>query len=266
MMFQEGEALLSDLPAPGEAVHAIMSGRYDLLVLLAAMLDIHPPRAGRCGSRPSVSARPMPSSCLNSRRTRRSARLVLLCSSFFKGTASSCSRRSATTWPPSRLAGSRPCGRIAKAGLLRFRGRDEAGDREQRANLRTNSNKEQLCVLNDRALHDWYAVWLDRMVSDSQGDGFEIAPNGLTRCSASASTADSSTTCCSTLQNRGGASANGSCGTTSPPPTSCCRTDGAEPRAALGPPSPSGGPCWPDDPSRGRLLDRRPHPQGRGGA
>ena len=31
------------------------------------------------------------------------------------------------------------------------------------ANLRTNSNREQLTVIRDRSLHDWHAVWIDEL-------------------------------------------------------------------------------------------------------
>ena len=38
------------------------------------------------------------------------------------------------------------------------------------ANLRTNSNREQFCLTDDAALHDWHAGWIDAMVSQHEGD------------------------------------------------------------------------------------------------
>ena len=35
---------------------------------------------------------------------------------------------------------------------------------EGSANLRTNKNREQLCVVRDRALHDWHAAWIDPLL------------------------------------------------------------------------------------------------------
>ncbi|MCI0639271.1 MAG: hypothetical protein L0Y70_09355 [Gemmataceae bacterium] len=32
---------------------------------------------------------------------------------------------------------------------------------EGSANLRTNSNREQFVLVNDAALHDWHAAWID---------------------------------------------------------------------------------------------------------
>ena len=52
MMFREARELLSALPGPGEAVHAIMTGRYDLCCCWSALLDLHPRRAAGCGLRP----------------------------------------------------------------------------------------------------------------------------------------------------------------------------------------------------------------------
>ena len=39
---------------------------------------------------------------------------------------------------------------------------------EGSANLRTNSNREQFCLLNHPGLHDWHALWIDELVSHGQ--------------------------------------------------------------------------------------------------
>jgi hypothetical protein len=39
---------------------------------------------------------------------------------------------------------------------------------EGSANLRTNSNREQFCLLLHAALHDWHAGWIDETVSHGQ--------------------------------------------------------------------------------------------------
>jgi hypothetical protein len=41
---------------------------------------------------------------------------------------------------------------------------------EGSANLRTNSNREQFCLLNHPGLHDWHATWIDETVTHGQGD------------------------------------------------------------------------------------------------
>jgi hypothetical protein len=32
---------------------------------------------------------------------------------------------------------------------------------EGSANLRTNNNREQFCLVNSAELHDWHAAWID---------------------------------------------------------------------------------------------------------
>jgi hypothetical protein len=39
---------------------------------------------------------------------------------------------------------------------------------EGSANLRTNRNMENLCVVNDACLHDWHAAWIDRKVREHE--------------------------------------------------------------------------------------------------
>ena len=38
------------------------------------------------------------------------------------------------------------------------------------ANLRKNDSLEQLSATRDRELHDWHAVWIDRLVSARHAD------------------------------------------------------------------------------------------------
>ena len=39
---------------------------------------------------------------------------------------------------------------------------------EGSANLRTNRNMENLCVVNDAGLHDWHSAWIDRKVREHE--------------------------------------------------------------------------------------------------
>src|SRR5262249_2027011 len=41
---------------------------------------------------------------------------------------------------------------------------------EGSANLRTNKNLENLCVINDPRLHDWHATWIDVKVREHEID------------------------------------------------------------------------------------------------
>jgi hypothetical protein len=43
---------------------------------------------------------------------------------------------------------------------------------EGSANLRTNSNREQSCLIHDAGLHDWHALWMDEfLASHESGEG-----------------------------------------------------------------------------------------------
>jgi hypothetical protein len=41
---------------------------------------------------------------------------------------------------------------------------------EGSANLRSNGNREQFCLTEDAALHDWHAAWIDQLVTAHEGD------------------------------------------------------------------------------------------------
>jgi hypothetical protein len=41
---------------------------------------------------------------------------------------------------------------------------------EGSANLRTNSNLEQFCLVNNPELHDWHAAWVDDLVTKHETD------------------------------------------------------------------------------------------------
>jgi hypothetical protein len=41
---------------------------------------------------------------------------------------------------------------------------------ETSANLRTNSNQEQLTLVNDRPLCDWHGAWIDALVNRHERD------------------------------------------------------------------------------------------------
>jgi hypothetical protein len=173
-MFREARALLPHLPTgPGEATHAIMTGRYDLMVLLAAALGHY---GGGCQSLRiatlSFNARNV-SEIANLLRAGPAAGVggvTLLCSAFFRDhnrEEFAAARREAARFPGRwRLAAARSHAKVACADL---------GGRklvlEGSANLRTNSNREQLTAVLDAGLHDWHAAWIDALVDEHEHDG-----------------------------------------------------------------------------------------------
>jgi hypothetical protein len=47
---------------------------------------------------------------------------------------------------------------------------------ESSANLRTNSNQEQLTLVNDRPLCVWHGAWIDALVSRHERDDTDTGP------------------------------------------------------------------------------------------
>jgi hypothetical protein len=166
-MLAEAADVLQVLPAEGESLHAVMTGRYDLMHLLAVLID-------RLGV---IDQARIATLSYNARNLAEMIRLLgdgkvktltLLCSAFFRD-------HNKELW---------------HATLAEFRGRSQraaaarshckviclqtaAGERwtmEGSANLRTNSNREQIALYRDAPLHDWHAAWIEAQVSAHEGE------------------------------------------------------------------------------------------------
>jgi len=164
---REAGEVLAVLPGPGEALHAIMTGRYDLCDLLDVMLT-------RLGTATHVRIATL---SFNARNVERMAawtegagavqRLTLLCSRFFvEHNPETFEQLREALRPPHRLAAARShckivCFDFGTRGKLALEGS---------ANLRSNSNTENLCLIRDAALHDWHAAYIDAEVSKHEGD------------------------------------------------------------------------------------------------
>ncbi|MDB5312180.1 MAG: hypothetical protein JWO38_6382 [Gemmataceae bacterium] len=155
--------LLPDLPAPGEAIHVLMTGQFDLAQVIAAVVRRTPCRhlriatlcysrrnaAELCGLLESRAADPLP--------------LTFLVSEFFTGHNKELHewfREQLAPYPSVRLGAARSHCKIALFDL----GPGDGLVFEGSANLRTNGNREQLTVIRDRAVHDWHAGWIDSLV------------------------------------------------------------------------------------------------------
>src|SRR5262249_9575533 len=89
--------------------------------------------------------------------------LGLLCSQFFKDHSKADYARTACELlgRGQRLAASRN-----HAKVVTFLFADGcAYSLEGSANLRSNSNREQFCLVNDRGLHDWHSRWIDEALA-----------------------------------------------------------------------------------------------------
>ncbi|MBX9622701.1 MAG: hypothetical protein K2X82_02700 [Gemmataceae bacterium] len=160
--------LLPDLPAPGEAVHALMTGFYDLGQVIAAVCRARP--VGRlrvatlCYSRRNVAE------LVGLLDAGAVGAVTLLASDFFRGhnkDLDAWARGELAARPGCRVGAARThckvvCFDLGPADGLVFEGS---------ANLRTNRNREQLTAIRDRPLHDWHAAWIDQLVTaDAEGE------------------------------------------------------------------------------------------------
>ena len=163
----EAADALAVLPAAGETVHALMTGRYDLMHVLIRVID-------RLGT---VEAMRIATLSYNVRNLAEMLRLLdsgavrqltLLCSAFFRD-------HNTELWDETleefrdrrqRAAAARS---HAKVVLFSF----ASGQRltvSGSANLRSNGNVEQVLLADGAGLHDWFATWLDSTVTAHEGE------------------------------------------------------------------------------------------------
>lgn len=167
-LLAEAAGVLSVLPAEGESLHALMTGRYDLMHLLAALVErLGAVEAARIATL-AYSARNLAEllALLDGGKVKM---LTLLCSAFFRD-------HNRNLWEQT-LAEFRKRGQRAAAARSHCKVitlATAAGERyalEGSANLRTNSNREQFALFRDAGLHDWHAAWIDQLVTAHEGEG-----------------------------------------------------------------------------------------------
>jgi hypothetical protein len=166
-MLAEATEVLTVLPAEGESLHAIMTGRYDLMHLLAVLVDrlgtIEAARIATLSYNRKNLAEML--ALLDDGKVRT---LTLLCSAFFRDHNRELWEETLSEFRDrrQRAAAARSHAKVvtlAIAGGARYA-------LEGSANLRTNSNREQFALFRDAALHDWHAGWIDQLVTQHEGD------------------------------------------------------------------------------------------------
>ncbi len=166
----EAADVLTVLPDDGESLHAVMTGRYDLMQLLVVLID-------RLGT---IDQARVATLSYNRRNLvemlalldgGKVKTLTLLCSAFFRDHNKELWEETLTEFRErgQRAAAARSHCKVitlATAGSDRW-------TMEGSANLRTNSNREQFALFRDPELHDWHAAWIDELVSAHEGEAEE---------------------------------------------------------------------------------------------
>jgi hypothetical protein len=157
------------LPGPGESLHALLTGYYDLMLVLTCVIQ----------SRPSVCQTLRMATLAFSKKNvaemcrlldgRLVERLTLLCSDFmaksnpsvYQGAVGELAEYRQQTVASARTHCKVTTMAFADGVKLVFEGS---------ANLRTNRNVEQLTIFGDPHLHDWHAAWIDAKVREHEID------------------------------------------------------------------------------------------------
>jgi hypothetical protein len=158
-MLREVGDILPRLPAPGESLHALMTG-------LVITSHATPCKLLRIATLAFSSRNVHEIAQLMDRGAVRSLRLI--CSDFFAkdNPALFEEARQALAERGAKLAAPRS---HAKVCCLEFEGGAKLVF-EGSANLRTNSNIEQFSLVNDAELHDWHAAWMDGKTREWESD------------------------------------------------------------------------------------------------
>lgn len=160
-MLHEAEGVLAFIPESGESLHAVMTGFYDLMHLIAVLID-------RLGTVAHLRIATLSYNSRNLHEMRKLlaegkvGRLTLLTSCFFRDHNEELWETTLREFGPAghKAAAARSHAKVATLDCADGRKFSIEGS----ANLRTNRNQEQFALFHDAALHDWHSSWIDDMV------------------------------------------------------------------------------------------------------
>ncbi len=156
--------LLPVIPPPGEAVHCLMGGNFDLGQVVCALVRNHPVEHLRIAT--LAYSKKTAAEALTAVEKGHVGRLSLLVSSFF-----ATHNKELFEWVNAEIAahfpGSRQAAARSHCKVVVFEFRDGACPLvfEGSANLRKNGCREQLAAIRDQELADWHARWIDDTVT-----------------------------------------------------------------------------------------------------
>jgi hypothetical protein len=169
----EADDVLAALPGPGEQLHALMTGRYDLTDLIGRLLARIGKPVEMLVATLSYSERNL-THLLEWLDSGKVLSFAMVCSKFFHDHNKEFSQqaREELTKRGARIAHPRS---HAKVICIHVPATGAKIVMEGSANLRTNSNQEQLCILNCPKLHDWHALWITELLTKHESDQSPIA-------------------------------------------------------------------------------------------
>ncbi len=164
---KEAGDILEVLPGPGESLHALMTGRYDLTDLLEVIYS----RLGAVAHLRVATLSFNGHNLLLMKHWLEAGhvrRLSLLYSSFFADHNPEIVLQLAEALEGGKHRHKAARNHCKVVALEMADGRKLS--LEGSANLRTNSNREQFALIDGPELHDWHAAWIDEQLSHGQAE------------------------------------------------------------------------------------------------
>ena len=155
--------VLEHLPGPGESLHVIMTGYYDMTDVVAALFDKIGPVDHLRIATLSFARRNIDliARWIDAQKVKR---IGLYCSKFFERHNKEFSEEMKALL--TRTGNTYATGRN-HAKVITLRSKEIALTIEGSANLRTCDYREQFALVNDPTLHDWYANWIDSEIEEA---------------------------------------------------------------------------------------------------
>lgn len=160
---QAAADLCPELPAPGEHVHCLMTGFFDLAQVVCDVAARTAPRRLRIATLGWNRRNLIDIGALLERRAAAGDPLPVtwVGSDFFASHYPELVEDTRRMIEPhgGRLVAARSHAKVTAFDL----GPGDGLTFEGSANLRTNRNQEQLTIIRDRETHDWHAAWIDKL-------------------------------------------------------------------------------------------------------
>jgi hypothetical protein len=163
-MLTDARRLLDALPRPGEAVHFISTGNYDVAVFVTALLELGASKCDHLRVATLTFNMRNKVEMMSWLETGKVGRLTVLCSNFFHHHYREMFEEFADDlkdYPGSRIAHARSHCKVVVFSWESGEGMTLEGS----SNLRSCHNWEQGVLVNDRELAAWHSAWIDSLVN-----------------------------------------------------------------------------------------------------
>src|SRR5215208_4677573 len=171
-MLRRAEDALPHLPEPGESVHFLQTGYFDLMMLVPLLVGVHGVARHVRLATLSYNGRNL-TEMVRLLDSGGCERLTLLTSTFFLNNNGGLYRE---TCGELRTRGASVAAHKTHAKVIALEFPSAKLSVEGSANLRSNRSVEQVMLARHGGLCDWHAAWIDELVAKHEGDGQDRRP------------------------------------------------------------------------------------------